>query len=439
MYIDIKITIKGETKMEHVHAIIAILVFVITFALIVSEKIHRTVAALLGTIVLLLLGIINQENAVEFIDYSTIGVLIGMMIVVSIIKRTGLFEYLAIKSAKFAKGDPKILIIVFGIVTAMLSACLDNVTTMLLMAPVTIVIAKMLQLNPIPFMMSEVLCSNIGGTSTLIGDPPNIMIGSATGLGFTDFLFNLGPVVVIIVIVTVFILKAYYKNSLSVKEELKVKIMKLDERNEITDRKLLVKSLIVLVFIMIGFFLHDKIGYESSVVALSGAAILLLISGVDIEDILVEIEWPTIFFFVSLFIIVGTLVHVGVIDYVAQFIVKYTQGHLLLTGLVILWSSAILSAFLDNIPFVATMIPLIQSLSVLSGMDIAPLWWALSLGACLGGNGTLIGASANVVTVGILEKEGYKITFKSFMKIGFPMMLISIAISTVYLWLFYLR
>lgn len=425
--------------MEHLHAGIALLVFFATFALIVSEKIHRTVAALLGAAVLLLLGVINQENAVEFIDYSTIGVLVGMMIVVAIIKRTGLFEYLAIKSAKFAKGDPKVIIIIFGIITAVLSACLDNVTTMLLMAPVTIVIAKMLEMNPVPFMMSEVICSNIGGTSTLIGDPPNIMIGSEAGLGFSDFFFNLGPVVVVILIATVFLLRAYYKKGLQVEETLKTKIMSLDENSEITNKKLLVKGLVILAFIMVGFFLHDKLGYESSVVALSGAVILLLISGIDVEDILLEIEWPTIFFFISLFVIVGTLVHVGVIDYVAQFIVSYTKGHLLLTALVILWASAILSAFLDNIPFVATMIPLIQSLGAMSGMDIGPLWWALSLGACLGGNGTLIGASANVVTAGILEKEGHKITFKSFMKIGFPMMIISMIISTIYLWIFYLR
>lgn len=419
--------------------IASVAVFVITFIFIISEKINRTVAAMVGAMFLLIVRVIDQRAATRFIDYTTIGVLVGMMIVIAIIKRTGLFQYLAIKAAKFAKGDPMRIIVMFGIMTGIISAFLDNVTTILLMIPVTLVIAKMLNLNPIPFIMSEVLSSNIGGTATLIGDPPNIMIGSEAGLGFLDFIVNLTPVVIVILISTVYIIRYIYRNELKVDEGLKKHIMGLDEESAIVDKVLLVKSLIVLFLIILGFFLHEQFGYESSTVALAGATLLLLISGIEIDELLVEIEWPTIFFFISLFIIVGTLNEVGVIIMLAKLVVGITKGNLMLTGIVILWASAILSAFLDNIPFVATMIPLIKGLGAISGMDITPLWWALSLGACLGGNGTLVGASANVVTAGVMEKEGYRITFKDFTKLGFPLMIISIIISTVYLLIFKFR
>ncbi|KYO66339.1 ArsB/NhaD family transporter [Thermovenabulum gondwanense] len=419
--------------------VISVAVFIITFIFIISEKLNRTVAAMLGAMFLMIIRLIDQTTATKFIDYTTIGVLVGMMIVISIIKRTGLFQYLAIKSAKMAKGDPLKIIVMFGIMTGVISAFLDNVTTVLLMIPVTIVIAKMLKLNPVPFIMSEVLSSNIGGTATLIGDPPNIMIGSEAGLGFLDFIANLTPVVLIILLVTVFILRYIYKNELKVDENLRMQIMKLDENNAIVDRTLLVKSLAVLALIIAGFFLHEHLGYESSTIALGGATLLLLISGLQIDELLVEVEWTTIFFFISLFIIVGTLNEVGVISILANYVVNLTKGNLVLTGIVILWASAILSAFLDNIPFVATMIPLIKGLGAITGINITPLWWVLSLGACLGGNGTLVGASANVVTAGVMEKEGYKITFKDFTKLGFPLMLISIVISTVYLLIFELK
>lgn len=424
--------------MGNMHQIIAVVVFILTFALIVSEKINRTVAALVGAVVLLLIRIIGQESAIGFIDFTTIGVLVGMMIIVSITKRTGLFQYLAIKSAKFAKGEPLKLIIIFGIITGILSAFLDNVTTILLMAPVTLVIARILKMNPVPFMMSEILCSNIGGTATLIGDPPNIMIGSEAGIGFSEFIINLGPVVLIILVTSVYIMRFIYRKQLVVEDELKQEILNMNEKTAIVDKKLLVKSLSVLALVILGFFFHKSLGYESSTVALSGAAVLLLISGEEIDEILIEIEWPTIFFFMALFVIVGTLEEVGIINMVAERIMALTKGNLLVTGITILWFSAILSAFLDNIPFVATMIPLIKAMGAMSGMNIMPLWWALSLGACLGGNGTLIGASANVIGVGILEKGGHKINFKEFFKIGFPMMLISVSIATVYLLLFYL-
>lgn len=425
--------------MKNLYEIVVIAVFLITFVLIISEKVNRTVAALLGAAVLLIVKIIDQREAVSFIDFTTIGVLIGMMIIVAITKRTGLFQYLAIKSAKIVKGDPFKLIIIFGIITGVISAFLDNVTTVLLMAPVTLVIARILKINPIPFMMTEVIASNIGGTATLIGDPPNIMIGSEAGLGFMDFIKNLSPIVMLILVVITFLLRFVYRKELTVNEELRNNIMTLDDRSAIVDKPLLIKSLSVLGLVILGFFLHERLGYESSIVAIGGATLLLFIGRVDVEEILLEIEWPTIFFFIALFIIVGTLEKVGVISQIAKVIMGVTQGNLMITGLVILWVSAVLSAFLDNIPFVATMIPLIKAMGQMSGMNIMPLWWALSLGACLGGNGTLIGASANVVVAGILEKEGQKISFREFAGIGFPMMIASIVISTVYLLLFYLR
>jgi len=417
--------------------LIVVLIFVTTYIIIISEKINRSSIALLGAVLLLIFKILNQEEAIGHIDFNTIGLLIGMMVVVNIMKRSGIFTYVAIKAAKMAKGDPWKIIVVFSIITAVFSALLDNVTTILLVVPVTLVITDTLELNPTPFLIPMVLFANIGGTATLIGDPPNIMIGSATGLGFTDFLFNLGPVVLVIFIAIILILKYTGGNNLSVAEEKKKKIMEFDEKLAIKDLVLLKKSLFVLAITILGFMFHQSLGYESATVALLGAAILLVISQIEPEEILMEIEWPTIFFFVALFILVGGLQEVGVIDYLASKLLALTKGNLFATTMFILWGSAIASAFLDNIPFVATMIPLIKSIAVLASLNVMPLWWALALGACLGGNGTLIGASANVIVGGMLEKHGYKLSFAKYMKTGFPIMLVSISISSVYLAVFY--
>lgn len=418
--------------------IIAIAIFTLTYMAIVSEKINRTAIAIFGAVLMLIFNIEAQETAVHHVDFNTIGLLVGMMIIVSILKRTGIFEYMAIKASKYAKGDPWRIIVIFSLLTAVSSAFLDNVTTILLVAPVTMVIAKELKLNPIPFLVPEVLLANIGGTATLIGDPPNIMIGSATGLGFMDFLVNLGPVVIIITIVTLIILKFIYGKTLITTEERKQKIFAMDEHLAIKDKVLLIKSLGVLMITVLGFMFHQAFGYESATIALFGAATLLLISKLDPEDILIEIEWPTIFFFISLFILVGALEDVGVIHYLAEKMLNLTRGDIFLTAMLILWGSAIASAFLDNIPFVATMIPLITSLGQMSTMSITPLWWALALGACLGGNGTLVGASANVIASGMLEKQGFKLSFVEYMKIGFPLMLVSVVISTAYIIVRYL-
>ena len=420
------------------HIVLAILIFAITYIIIISEKINRTSIALVGAILMLLFNVINQENAIHHIDFNTLGLLVGMMIIVNIMKRTGVFEYVAIRAAKFAKGDPWKIIVTFAIITAVFSALLDNVTTILLIVPVTLVITDTLEMNPIPFLIPMILVANIGGTATLIGDPPNIMIGSAADLGFMDFILNLAPVAIVIFIITMLILSYTTKTSLKASEENKIRIMLLDESLAIRDMQLLKKSLIVLALTILGFAFHQVLGYESATVALAGAAILLLVSKLDPEDILLEVEWPTIFFFMALFVLVGSLQEVGIIDFLATKLLDVTNGNLFATAMLILWGSAIASAFLDNIPFVATMIPLLQSIAAISTINILPLWWALALGACLGGNGTLVGASANVIVSGMLEKHGHKLSFTHYMKTGFPIMLVSIAIASIYLAIFYL-
>lgn len=418
--------------------VLAVGIFVITYLIIMSEKLNRTAVALVGAVILLMFNIITQEEAIHHIDFNTIGLLVGMMIIVNIMRRSGIFEYIAIVAAKRAKGDPLKILVLFAIITAISSAFLDNVTTILLIVPVTMVITDALRISPVPILVPLILFANIGGTATLIGDPPNIMIGSATGLGFNDFMFNLAPVVIIIFIATLFIVKVMNKNSLTVTEEQKAVVMKFDESLAIEDHELLKKSLFVLGLTILGFMLHQRLGYESATVAFLGASLLLLISGINPEEILVDVEWPTIFFFGALFVLVGGLEMVGVIDMMADKLLTITSGNLVLTAMLILWGAAIASAFLDNIPFVATMIPLIKSIGAMSDMSIMPLWWALALGACLGGNGTLVGASANVIVSGMLEKHGERLGFVEYMKVGFPMMLLSVAIASAYLMVFYL-
>ena len=412
--------------------IISVLIFVVVMGAIISEKVNRTVAALAGAILMIAFKILTLDTGLEHVDFNTIGVLIGMMLFVAVIKNSGLFEYIAIWTAKKTKGDPWKIMVYFMIVSAVLSAVLDNVTTVLLIGPMTIVVTQLLGVNPIPFLMTQILASNIGGTATLIGDPPNIMIGSAAGLSFLDFVVNLGPVVVVIFAVTVIAFKFIYGKQLVVSEEAKESIIKLDEKKSIQDKSLLKKSIIFIFFTLFGFMFHSNLGVESSVVALTSAVIMLFIGRQDIDDIFASIEWSTIFFFVGLFIVVGGMVESGVIGQLAEIIIGLTEGHIVATTMIILWLSAIISAFLDNIPFVATLIPLILTMQA-EGIDVTPLWWATSLGACLGGNGSLIGASANVVLAGVSAKHGHPITFGYFLKIGFPLMILSIAISTVYL------
>ena len=416
--------------------IIAICIFSIVMVLIISEKVERTVVALSGAALMFLFNIITFEEGISHIDFNTIFVLIGMMIVVGIVKKSGLFEYVAIITAKISKGDPSKIMVYFMIITAVLSAVLDNVTTVLLIGPMTLVISEILSLNPIPFLITQIIASNVGGTSTLIGDPPNIMIGSAANLSFGDFVVNLGPVIVVFLAVVVVIFKIFYRKELVKSEDSEKLIAELDETKAIQDKPLLIKSLIVLGLILVGFMTHSKLGVESSVVALTGACVLLLIGKQDPHEIIYSVEWPTIAFFSGLFIIVGGLSNTGVISMLANLLIEKTNGDVILTMFLILWISAIVSSFLDNIPFVATLIPLILTMQT-KGMDVMPLWWATSLGACLGGNGTLIGASANVVLSSVGQKHGYPISFIHYLKIGFPIMILTIMFSSVYLFIKY--
>lgn len=424
--------------MEQSHFTTAVLIFAVTYGAIISEKINRTAVALFGAVLMLVMQVMNQHDVLEHVDFNTIGLLIGMMIMVNVMKRSGVFEYLAIKAAKISKGNPWRILVLFSIITAVFSALLDNVTTILLIAPVTLVITDTLGVNPIPFLVPEILAANIGGTATLIGDPPNIMIGSSVGLGFMDFVVNLAPVVLVIFTITLFLIKIMYRDTFHNAKSHEELVKNLDEKRTIKDHRLLKKSIFVMIITVIGFIIHEHVGLESATVALFGGSLLLLISKLDPEEILLEVEWPTIFFFVALFILVGALEKVGLIDSLAKVMLNFTKGDLFFTCILVLWVSAIASAFLDNIPFVATMIPLIKSIGVISTMDISVLWWALALGACLGGNGSLVGASANVIVSGMLKKHGNEISFVEYLKVGFPMMIVSVVISTGYLVFFYL-
>ena len=414
------------------HEIIAIVVFAVVMSAIMTEKLHRTAAAIAGAVVLMLTHVLDVEKAVSYIDFNTIGVLIGMMIFVAVVKECGVFEYVSVKAAKIAHGDPWKILVLFMIFTAVLSAFLDNVTTVLLVGPMTITIAAMLEVNPIPILLCQIFASNIGGTATLIGDPPNIMIGSAAGLDFLDFVENTGLVVVVIMIVLCVVMRFVYKKKLVANKDAIAKVMALNENDEITNKPLLIKSMVMMLLVVLGFIFHSQLGIESSTVALTAAAVMMVIGHQKIETVISEVEWPTILFFVGLFVVVGGLSETGVIKQMADFIVNTTSGHPVITMLVILWASAILSSFLDNIPFVATMIPLVLVMGT-QGIDTTPLWWAISLGACLGGNGTLIGASANVVLSGISTRQGYPITFKEYTKVGFPIMILTVFISMIYL------
>lgn len=412
--------------------IAALVIFLVVIVAIMTEKVHRAVAATAGAVLLLLFGILNVDSAVSYIDFNTIGVLIGMMLFVAVVKNSGIFEFIAIKSAKLAKGDPWHIMVQFIIITAVLSAFLDNVTTVLLIGPMTIAITQILKINPVPFLMTQIMASNIGGTATLIGDPPNIMIGSAAGLSFVDFILNTGVASVIILIVMIICFRFLYGKQLVVDEEKTKLIMELDEAKTIKDHSLMMKSIVMIALVVVGFITHSSLGIESCVVALTAAAVMLLIGKQDAEDIIANVEWATIVFFVGLFIVVGGLQETGIIGMLAQGLIDVTHGDVFITMLLLLWLSAIFSAFLDNIPFVATLIPMIITMSQ-SGVDVTPLWWAISLGACLGGNGSLIGASANVVLSGISNKNGYPITFMSYLKVGFPLMIVSIILATGFL------
>lgn len=415
-----------------VSQIVSIAVFVIVMVAIMTEKLHRSLAAIVGAMLVLALHVLPFDAAMEHIDFNTLGVLLGMMLFVSVVKLSGVFEFLAIKCARLAKGDPWKIMLLFVLLTAVLSAFLDNVTTVLLIGPMTLTVCKLLDVNPIPFFMTEILASNIGGTATLIGDPPNIMIGSAAGYSFFDFILYDAPAVAIILVAILGVFYALYGRKMNVDDEHKARIMELDEHAQIKNRRLLKQSVVMTALVVVGFMAHGALGLESCIIALGAAGIIMLISGESIEEALSNVEWTTLSFFAGLFVIVGALAETGVIGMLANGLIDATGGNVFITMLVLLIGSAVISSFLDNIPFVATMIPILLAMES-TGMDVTPLWWAVSLGACLGGNGTLIGASANVVLSDISKKHGYEITFAKFFKTGFPIMLLTILIAGVYL------
>lgn len=419
--------------MNHVQ-IIAIAIFLITILAIISERFDNTVLALLGAAAMVIFKVIPLDSVMSYVSFNTLAVLIGMMLFVAVLSETGFFEYIAIFTAKFCKGSVLKIIFSLAILTAIFSGILDNVTTVLLMGPVTFLITKKLKINPIPFVIMEIFASNIGGTSTLIGDPPNIMIGSAANLSFMDFIVHLLPITIVILLVTITIIYFIYRKNLIVKNEDKLEILKLNPKDSLKDKKLLYTGLIILFFVLIGFIFGDKLGLSAGVVAITGAAVYLLLTRKPIVNYINQVEWSSILFFTGLFILVGGLESAGIIKMLANLILKYDHNNIILLMLILLWLSAIVSSFLDNIPFVATLIPLVMTLKG-QGVDVTMLWWAISLGACLGGNGTLIGASANVVLSKVSERNGYKITFGQYLKIGFPLMLLSILISTGYLFL----
>ncbi|MBQ6453308.1 MAG: ArsB/NhaD family transporter [Coriobacteriales bacterium] len=412
--------------------IVAILVFIAVMGLIISEKIHRCLAALLGAMVLFAFHVIDFEAGVSHIDWNTLGLLLGMMLFVAVVKDSGFFEFLAIKSAKLVKGRPWHIMIAFIVITAVLSALLDNVTTVLLIGPMTLIICRILEVNPIPFFMAEVMASNIGGTATLIGDPPNIMLGSAAHLDFIDFIRYDTPAVLVILAIMIVMFWFIAGRKMVTTPEDQAKIMSLDEHSYVINEQLFRRSAIMLIVMAVAFAFHGALGWESSTVALLGATVMMLIGHVDIEHAVKSVEWTTIGFFGALFIVVGGRAETGVIDMIAHWIIDITDGKAVLTMLVLLWASALISSFLDNIPFVAAIIPVVLSMQA-SGVDVTALWWAISLGACLGGNGTMIGASANVTLMGISAKEGYPVSFLQFMKVGMPVMIMSVAVATVYL------
>jgi Na+/H+ antiporter NhaD/arsenite permease-like protein len=430
---------------------VAIVIFVLTYVLIVTDRINRSIIALLGAGVVVVSGVLTQEEAIRGIDFNTIALLTGMMVLVAIARRCGMFEYVAVWAAKKGRAQPWAILAMLSAVTAVLSAFLDNVTTVLLVAPVTLEIARYLEAPPYPFLFAEVFASNIGGTATLIGDPPNIIIGSAANLSFNDFVVNLAPCILVVMAAQLVATHLIWGTRMRASPEARARVMALDARELIVDPPLMRTSLIVLTGVIAAFVMAGPLKLQPGTIALLGAAVLMLLHNLEhhrerekqtvrVTETFNEVDWITIFFFLGLFVIVHGIDAAGVLDLAAHQLIRLTGGDPGATTIAILWGSAILSAIIDNIPFVAAMIPLIRELAPhLGGPEqLLPLWWALSLGACLGGNGTLIGASANLTVAGIAERNGVDFRFLTYTKHAFGLTLISVAISHVYLWLRYL-
>ncbi|MBQ8848581.1 MAG: ArsB/NhaD family transporter [Candidatus Gastranaerophilales bacterium] len=422
-------------------------ILLLAYIFIATEKISKVTIALIGATLTILLGLLSQEKMagdainplyfINFVDFNVIFLLISMMLIVLITTRSGVFSYLANELLKLTKGHPIKILVVLGLFTAVVSAFLDNVTTVILIMPITFSIAKKLEINPIPYLLTEIFASNIGGTATLIGDPPNIIIGSIGGLSFLDFMKELTLVVVIILAFVLAYLALVFKKSLYANKEKMAEICKIDNSKTITDFPLMIRSLIVLSLVIIGFITHDITHIETSIIAMAGASVLLLFE--KPTELLEKVEWNTIFFFIGLFIIIGGLEASGGIKLMAEWILKVTNNSQNATSMLILWASGIISGIIDNIPYTATMAPMIAQIQNVMGAQYAyPLWWCLSLGACLGGNMTIIGAAANVIVSENAAKEGHPITFLGFMKYGVVIVLISLTISTAYIYLKFL-
>lgn len=423
--------------LDTIHIITTLVIFIFTFVFITTETLPNAIAAMVGAFLLVAFHIVNQEEAIEAIDFETVGLLSGMMMTVAVMRKSGLFEYIAIKSIKLTGGSPWRILVVLSIVTAVLSAFLDNVTTVLIVVPLTFAVADTMKINPMPMLISEILFSNIGGAATLIGDPPNIMIGGATNLDFMDFIENNAPVVVVVSIVTFFLLRLIYHKKLAGLVADKERIQAFDEKRAIQNKRFFYTTLVIFLIIIALFVTHHLHKIDLASLAIGGGFTMMMVTKQDPEEILKEVEWPTLFFFIGLFVIIGGLEKTGIISFLADKMVEVTHGEVEPAAQLVLWMSALSTTFINSIPYTATMISVIKEMTVNSGQSIEPLWWALSLGACLGGNGTLIGAAANIIVAGFTQKTPYPIKFKEYFKIGFPLMLVSIVITSLYLYLRY--
>jgi Na+/H+ antiporter NhaD/arsenite permease-like protein len=415
---------------------LGLLVFGLTYIAITLDKIHKTIVALGGAVAMLLLGLVTQEKAFESVDWNVIFLLAGMMIIANSLQSTGFFQWMGITLVKLARAEPMRVLLYLAVFTAVASAFLDNVTTVVLMTPLVLYIAGVLKVSAMPYLLSLILASNIGGTATLIGDPPNIIIGSAAGLDFGAFLVNLAPVVVVIFAVFLVTMVLMFRNDLRVDAATRAAAMQIPTRGIIKDRRMLAMSLGVLALTITGFLLHGMLHYEAATVALAGAVLVLLLGRAEVHDVLSEIEWTTLLFFIGLFIVVEGVIAVGFVEIAARGLLGLTGGDLGYTAIMLLWLSGVASGIVDNIPYTATMVPIVQELG--GSMPVEPLWWALALGACLGGNATIVGASANVIVASLGERAGYPISFGKFLGYGVLVTLESLLIATLYVWLRYL-
>ncbi len=427
---------------------IASAIVIFCYIVLFSEKLNRAVTTLFSATLMILCGILSQNEAFHAIDFNTISLLVGMMVIVSITERSGLFQFVAVWSAQKVRANPLGLMVILALVTAVFSAFLDNVTTVLLIVPVTFQITRKLQITPYPYLILEIFASNIGGTATLIGDPPNILIGSALNLSFLDFIKTLAPVVVLTILTLILCFALIWGKNLQTTDRNKAAVMRMNAKSNIVDKKLLYKSLFVLSLVIFGFIMAEEINVANGVIALLGASLLLLLYTFNdnvyhrdekTEEMFNLVDWTTIFFFAGLFMVVFGLEKTGVLELLGQKFIDLTDGSLKRATFIILGISAVVSSAIDNIPFVATMIPMLKSMEEsLGGREaMMPVWWALSLGACFGGNGSLIGASANVIVAGLASREGHPIKFLGFLLWSIPVMIVSVLIAGIYLYLKY--